>query len=318
MFSDEVMMSDTVEKLIIIGSGPAGYTAAIYSSRALLQPLMFEGEEAGGQLMITTEVENYPGFPEGVTGPELMEHFRKQAERFGTRMQRQNVSRLDVSSRPFKVWVGDKLYQSKALIIATGASAKYLGLPSEKQFANKGVSACATCDGAFFRNMDVAVIGGGDTAMEEATFLTRFAKKVYIIHRRDSFRASKIMAEKALKNPKIEVLWNTVVDEIVGDKFVTGVKLTNTVSKAKSDLPVQGVFLAIGHQPNTKFLNGQLETDELGYLVTKGKSSYTSVEGVFACGDVQDHHYRQAITAAGSGCMSAIDAERWLESTGQG
>lgn len=311
-------MSDTVEKLIIIGSGPAGYTAAIYSSRALLQPLMFEGEESGGQLMITTEVENYPGFPDGVTGPELMEHFRKQAERFGTRMQRQNVSRVDLSSRPFKVWVGDKLYQSKALIIATGASAKYLGLPSEKQFANKGVSACATCDGAFFRNMDVAVIGGGDTAMEEATFLTRFAKKVYIIHRRDSFRASKIMAEKALKNPKIEVLWNTVVDEIVGDKFVTGVKLTNTVSKAKSDLPVQGVFLAIGHQPNTKFLNGQLETDELGYLVTKGKSSYTSVEGVFACGDVQDHHYRQAITAAGSGCMSAIDAERWLESTGQG
>ncbi|HRK08035.1 MAG TPA: thioredoxin-disulfide reductase [Pseudobdellovibrionaceae bacterium] len=312
------MMSDTVEKLIIIGSGPAGYTAAIYSSRALLQPLMFEGEESGGQLMITTEVENYPGFPEGVTGPELMEHFRKQAERFGTRMQRQNVSRVDLSARPFKVWVGDKLYQSKALIIATGASAKYLGLPSEKQFANKGVSACATCDGAFFRNMDVAVIGGGDTAMEEATFLTRFAKKVYIIHRRDSFRASKIMAEKALKNPKIEVLWNTVVDEIVGDKFVTGVKLTNTTTKAKSDLAVQGVFLAIGHQPNTKFLNGQLETDELGYLVTKGKSSYTSVEGVFACGDVQDHHYRQAITAAGSGCMSAIDAERWLESTGQG
>ncbi len=311
-------MSDTVEKLIIIGSGPAGYTAAIYSSRALLQPLMFEGEEAGGQLMITTEVENYPGFPEGVTGPDLMEHLRKQAERFGTRLQRQNVSRVDLSSRPFKVWVGEKLYQSKALIIATGASAKYLGLPSEKQFANKGVSACATCDGAFFRNMDVAVIGGGDTAMEEATFLTRFAKKVYIIHRRDSFRASKIMAEKALKNPKIEVMWNTVVDEIVGDKFVTGVKLTNTVSKAKSDLAVQGVFLAIGHQPNTKFLNGQLETDELGYLVTKGKSSYTSVEGVFACGDVQDHHYRQAITAAGSGCMSAIDAERWLESTGQG
>ena len=311
-------MSENLEKLIIIGSGPAGYTAAIYSSRALLQPLMFEGEEAGGQLMITTEVENYPGFPEGVTGPDLMEHLRKQAERFGTRLERKNVSRVDLSSRPFKVWVGEKLYQSKALIIATGASAKYLGLPSEKQFANKGVSACATCDGAFFRNMDVAVIGGGDTAMEEATFLTRFAKKVYIIHRRDSFRASKIMAEKALKNPKIEVVWNTVVDEIVGDKFVTGVKLTNLVSKAKSDLPVQGVFLAIGHQPNTKFLNGQLETDELGYLVTKGKSAYTSVEGVFACGDVQDHHYRQAITAAGSGCMSAIDAERWLESTGQG
>lgn len=310
--------SDKVEKLIIIGSGPAGYTAAIYSSRALLSPLMFEGEEAGGQLMITTEVENFPGFPEGVTGPELMDHMRKQAERFGTRLVSKLVTKVDLSQRPFKVWVGDQLYLTKSLIIATGASAKYLGLPSEKAFANKGVSACATCDGAFFRDRDVAVIGGGDTAMEEATFLTRFAKKVYIIHRRDSFRASKIMAEKALKNPKIEVVWNSVVDEIVGDKFVTGVKLTNTVTQSKSELSVQGVFLAIGHEPNTKVFGGQLSVDETGYIKTQPHSSYTSVEGVFACGDVQDHVYRQAITAAGSGCMAAIDAERWLERTSQG
>lgn len=312
------MSQTNIEKVIIVGSGPAGYTAAIYSSRALLQPLMIEGEEAGGQLMITTEVENYPGFPEGVTGPELMDHMRKQAERFGTRFIRKLATKVDLSSRPFKVWIGDQLYQSKSLIIATGASAKYLGLPSEKAFANKGVSACATCDGAFFRNMDVAVVGGGDTAMEEATFLTRFAKKVYIVHRRDSFRASKIMAEKAMKNPKIEVLWNTVIDEIVGDKFVTGAKITNLATKKKSDLAVQGVFLAIGHEPNTKVLTGQLKTDETGYVITEGHSTYTSVEGVFACGDVQDHHYRQAITAAGSGCMAAIDAERWLESTNQG
>ncbi len=312
------MTQTNIEKLIIIGSGPAGYTAAIYSSRALLQPLMFEGEEAGGQLMITTEVENFPGFPEGVTGPELMDHMRKQAERFGTRMVRKNVTKVDFSSRPFKVWVGNELYQSKAVIVATGASAKYLGLPSEKTFANKGVSACATCDGAFFRNMDVAVVGGGDTAMEEATFLTRFAKKVFIVHRRDSFRASKIMVDKALKNPKIEVLWNTVIDEIIGDKFVTGANISNIATKEKKLLPLQAVFLAIGHQPNTAVFGGQLETDETGYLKTKPHSSFTSVEGVFACGDVQDHVYRQAITAAGSGCMAAIDAERWLERTSQG
>lgn len=312
------MSQNTVEKLIIIGSGPAGYTAAIYSSRALLQPLMFEGEEAGGQLMITTEVENYPGFPEGVTGPELMDHMRKQAERFGTRMVRKLVTKVDLSSRPFKVWVGNDMYQSKAVIIATGAKAKYLGLPSEKTFANKGVSACATCDGAFFKNMDVAVVGGGDTAMEEATFLTRFAKKVYLIHRRDSFRASKIMAEKALQNPKIEVLWNTKIDEIVGDKFVTGAKISNLVTKESKLLALQGVFLAIGHEPNTAIFKGQLKTDETGYLITQPHSSYTEIEGVFACGDVQDHVYRQAITAAGSGCMAAIDAERWLEKTAQG
>ncbi len=312
------MTQTNIEKLIIIGSGPAGYTAAIYSSRALLQPLMFEGEEAGGQLMITTEVENFPGFPEGVTGPELMDHMRKQAERFGTRMVRKNVTKVDFSSRPFKVWVGNEMYQSKAVIVATGASAKYLGLPSEKTFANKGVSACATCDGAFFRNMDVAVVGGGDTAMEEATFLTRFAKKVYIVHRRDSFRASKIMVDKALKNPKIEVLWNTVIDEIIGDKFVTGANISNLATKEKKLLPLQAVFLAIGHQPNTAVFGGQLEADDTGYLKTKPHSSFTSIEGVFACGDVQDHVYRQAITAAGSGCMAAIDAERWLERTSQG
>ena len=308
-------MSETnIENVIIIGSGPAGYTAAIYSSRALLKPLMFEGEAAGGQLMITTEVENFPGFPTGVTGPELMDHMRKQAERFGTRFISKIVTKVDLSARPYKVWVGDKLYLAKTVIISTGASAKYLGLPSEKTFANKGVSACATCDGAFFRDMDVAVVGGGDTAMEEATFLTRFAKKVYIIHRRDTFRASKIMADKALKNPKIEVLWNTAVEEVVGDKFVTGARLVDTKTGEKKLLHIQGFFLAIGHEPNPKFLEGQLKTDELGYLVTKSHSSYTDIPGVFACGDVQDHHYRQAITAAGTGCMAAIDAERWLES----
>ncbi len=310
-------MSETqIENVIIIGSGPAGYTAAIYSSRALLKPLMFEGEDAGGQLMITTEVENYPGFPTGVTGPELMDHMRKQAERFGTRFIRKLVTKVDLKARPFKVWVGETMYLSKTVIISTGATAKYLGLPSEKAFYNKGVSACATCDGAFFRDMEVAVIGGGDTAMEEATFLTRFAKKVYLIHRRDTFRASKIMADKALKNPKIEVIWNTAVEGIVGDKFVTGAQLVDTVTGEKKLLPIQGFFLAIGHVPNTKVLEGQLRTDEAGYLITKPHSTYTDIDGVFACGDVQDHIYRQAITAAGSGCMAAIDAERWLEAQG--
>ncbi len=310
-------MSDTqVENVIIIGSGPAGYTAAIYASRALLKPLMFEGEDAGGQLMITTEVENFPGFPTGVTGPELMDHMRKQAERFGTRFLRKLVTKVDLSARPFKVWQGDNLHLAKTVIISTGATAKYLGLPSEKAFYNKGVSACATCDGAFFRDMEVAVVGGGDTAMEEATFLTRFARKVYLLHRRDTFRASKIMADKALNNPKIEVMWNTAVEEIVGDKFVTGVKLVDTKTGEKKLLQIQGFFLAIGHEPNTKMLGGQLKTNETGYLVTQPHSSYTEIPGVFACGDVQDHVYRQAITAAGSGCMAAIDAERWLEEHG--
>ncbi len=308
--------NEKVEKVIIIGSGPAGYTSAVYTSRALLEPLMFEGEESGGQLMITSEVENFPGFPNGVTGPALMEDMRKQAERFGTRFVRRNITKVDFSSKPFRVWDGDKVHSAHTVIVCTGASARYLGLPSEKAFYNKGVSACATCDGAFFRNMNVAVVGGGDTAMEEANFLTRFAKKVYVIHRRDSFRASKIMSEKTLKNPKIEVLWNSAIEEIVGDKFVTGVKLKNLKSNETNDLAVEGVFLAIGHKPNTELFKGVLELDETGYIKTKPHSSYTSVAGVFAAGDVQDHVYRQAITAAGSGCMAAIDAERWLEQAG--
>ena len=313
-------MSDSakpLEKVIIIGSGPAGYTAAIYSARANLRPLCIEGEEAGGQLMITTDVENFPGFPEAVTGPDLMSHFRKQAERFGTRFIARNATKVDLSKRPFKVWIGDDVHEAASLIVSTGASAKYLGLPSEKAFYNKGVSACATCDGAFFKNMDVAVVGGGDTAMEEATFLTRFAKKVYVIHRRDSFRASKIMADKALANPKIQPIWDTAVEEIIGDKFVTGLKLKNLKSGEGSSLDVQGMFVAIGHKPNVDLFAGALKTDDQGYLMTEGKSSFTSIEGVFAAGDVQDHVYRQAITAAGSGCAAAIDCERWLELQGQ-
>lgn len=306
-----------IEKVIIIGSGPAGYTAAIYTSRALLQPLMFEGEEAGGQLMITSDVENFPGFSGGVTGPALMDEMRKQAEKFGTRMVRKLVTKVDMSSRPFKVWVGNDLHLAQTIIISTGASAKYLGLPSEKSYYNKGVSACATCDGAFFKNMEVAVVGGGDTAMEEANFLTRFASKVYIIHRRDSFRASKVMANRALNNPKIVPVWDSEVVEVKGDQFVTGLSIKNIKTGAVSDLPVQGMFLAIGHKPNTDFLSGQIDLDETGYIKTKPHSTYTSVDGVFAAGDVQDHVYRQAISAAGSGCMAAIDAERWLENIGQ-
>lgn len=305
------------EKVIIIGSGPAGYTAAVYTSRASLNPLMIEGEEAGGQLMITSDVENFPGFSGGVTGPALMEEMRKQAERFGTRMIRKNVTKTDLSTRPFKIWVGNDLYLADTVIISTGATAKYLGLPSEKSYYNKGVSACATCDGAFFKNMEVAVVGGGDTAMEEANFLTRFATKVHLIHRRDSFRASKVMAQRALNNPKITPVWDTEVIEVLGDQFVTGLKIRNLKTNAISDLKVQGMFLAIGHKPNTEIFGGQLQLDETGYIVTKPHSSYTSIDGVFAAGDVQDHVYRQAITAAGSGCMAAIDAERWLEAHGE-
>lgn len=307
-------MSDTIENVIILGSGPAGLTAAIYAARANLNPLMIEGDEAGGQLMTTTEVENYPGFAKGVTGPELMSVTREQAARFGTRFVTRNATKVDFSKRPFKVWVGDKLYSSKSVIISTGASAKYLGLDSEKTFLGKGVSACATCDGAFFKNVPVAVVGGGDTAMEEANFLTRFASKVWIIHRRDHFRASKIMADRAMKNPKIEVLWNTEVDEVLGDKVVNGLRLRNNKTGEKQTLPVEGYFAAIGHKPNTDLFKGQLEMNEVGYLITKGKTTYTSVPGVFASGDVQDPTYRQAITAAGTGCMAAIDAERWMES----
>lgn len=306
-----------VEKVIIIGSGPAGYTAALYTSRAMLNPLMFEGEEVGGQLMLTSDVENYPGFPEGITGPEMMEIFRKQAARFGTRFESKNVTKVDFSTRPFKIWQGQNLFETRSVIIATGASAQYLGLESEKKFMGKGVSACATCDGAFFKNMNVAVVGGGDTAMEEATFLTRFAKKVYLIHRRDVFRASKIMLEKVKNNSKIEVRVNETVEEVLGTKGVEKLKLRNTATNQLSELNVEGMFLAIGHKPNTSIFKGLLDLNSVGYINPKPGTSYTSVEGVFAAGDVQDPHYRQAITAAGSGCMAAIDCERWLEKQGE-
>lgn len=310
-------MSEKIENTIIIGSGPAGLTAAIYSARANLSPLMIEGEEAGGQLMITTEVENYPGFDHGITGPALIQVMRKQAERFGTRFLTRNVTKVDFSQRPFKVWVGKDLFLAETVIVSTGASAKYLGLPSEKAFMNRGVSACATCDGAFYKNVEVAVVGGGDTAMEEANFLTRFASKVYILHRRDSFRASKIMADRALKNPKIQVMWNTEVLEVLGDmKGVNSLLLRDTVEGATRQLNVQGLFLAIGHKPNTEIFKEWLKMNENGYLVTNLGSTYTNIPGIFACGDVQDPTYRQAITAAGTGCMAAIDAERWLEAQG--
>ncbi len=307
-------MSTNIENVIIIGSGPAGLTSAVYTARANLKPLMIEGEEAGGQLMITTEVENFPGFEHGITGPELIAVMRKQAERFGTRFLTRNVTRVDFSSRPFKVYVGDQLHLAKTVIVSTGASAKLLGLPSEKQYMSRGVSACATCDGAFFRNVEVGVVGGGDTAMEEAQFLTRFASKVYIIHRSESFRASKIMVDRAQKNPKIEFIYNTTVDEVIGDgKSMTAVKLKSTKTGEITEKQLQGLFIAIGHQPNTKLFKDVLDMTDVGYLKTKPGTSYTNIPGVFAAGDVQDSVYRQAITAAGTGCMAAIDAERWLE-----
>lgn len=309
------MEKKEIENVIIIGSGPAGLTAAVYTARARMEPLMIEGEEAGGQLMLTTEVENYPGFEHGISGSELIGVTRAQAQRFGTRFLTKNVTKVDFSSRPFKVWVGQELFQAKTVIISTGASAKYLGLPTEKNYMNKGVSACATCDGAFFRNMEVGVVGGGDTAMEEAQFLTRFATKVYVIHRRDSFRASKIMVDRVLKHPKIEVLWNKEVEEVIGNgKVMTSLKLKDTVTGAVAEKPMQGLFLAIGHKPNTDLFKGIIDLHDNGYIKTKPGSSYTNIPGVFAAGDVQDFTYRQAITAAGSGCMAAIDAERWLES----
>ncbi len=313
-------MSDAtgaVENLIIIGSGPAGLTAAVYSARANLKPLMIEGEEAGGQLMLTTDVENFPGFDHGITGPDLISVTRKQAERFGTRFITRNVSKVDFSSRPFKVFVGDKLHLAQTVIISTGASAKWLNIPSEKKYMSRGVSACATCDAAFFRNVEVAIVGGGDTAMEEANFLTRFASKVYVVHRSESFKASKIMLDRAQKNPKIEFIMDTVVEEILGDeKSVTGVKLKSTKTGAVSEKAVQGLFIAIGHQPNTKLFKDILDMNDVGYLVTKPGTTYTNIPGVFAAGDVQDAIYRQAITAAGTGCMASLDAERWMEAEG--
>ena len=307
-------VNDKVENVIIIGSGPAGYTAALYTSRARLEPLMIEGEEVGGQLMTTTEVENYPGFEEGVTGPALMDIMKKQAARFGTKFISKNVTKVELDKKPFKVCVGAEVYQAKAIIISTGASAKYLGLESEKKYANKGVSACATCDGAFFKDVEVAVVGGGDTAMEEALFLTRFATKVHVVHRRDEFRASKIMGDRVKSHEKIQVHWNTQLKEVLGnDRGVTHARLYNNQTNETHDLPLEGIFIAIGHKPNTDFLNDQLETDSLGYLKTVSGKTATAIEGVYACGDVQDHYYRQAITAAGTGCMAAIESERWLE-----
>ena len=306
-------MSDTIENVIIIGSGPAGLTAAIYAARANLNPMMIEGYESGGQLMTTSDVENYPGFAHGIQGPDLMVVTRQQAERFGTRFITKDVTKVDFTQRPFKIWIEDQLYQAKTVIISTGASAKYLGLENEKRLLGRGVSACATCDGAFFKNQAVAVIGGGDTALEEATFLTRFASKVFLIHRREEFRASKIMVDRVMKNPKIELIMNTQMIDVLGDKGVTGARLQNLETKAETTLPVEGVFIAIGHQPNTKLFGDTLARNEVGYLVTQPKTTATSIAGVFAAGDVQDPIYRQAITAAGSGCMAAIDAERWLE-----
>ncbi len=308
--------------VIIIGSGPAGLTAAIYAARANLHPLVIEGEpssssdQPGGQLMLTTDVENYPGFPVGVMGPDLMLKFREQAVRFGAKFLTEKVTAVDFSERPFKLSVRDRQFTADAVIVSTGAQSLMLGLEAESRLLGYGLSTCATCDGFFFGGQQIAVVGGGDSAVEEAVFLTKFASKVIMIHRRDTLRASKIMQDRALSNPKIEILWNTVVDDLVGESKLEGALVRNLVTGEVSTLPVTGMFVAIGHRPNTDLFKGLLDMEDSGYLITQPGTSYTNVPGVFACGDVQDHTYRQAITAAGSGCMAAIDCERWLESGG--
>ena len=310
--------------VVVIGSGPAGLTAAVYTARANLHPLVIEGEpsstsdQPGGQLMLTTDVENFPGFPDGIMGPELMMRFREQAMRFGADVRTQKVSRVDLSARPFGIWVGDPqaaepTYTARCVIVSTGAQSLMLGLESEQRLLGHGLSTCATCDGFFFRDHEILVVGGGDSAVEEAIFLTKFARSVTIVHRRDELRASKIMRDRALNNEKISFRWNSVVAELKGESTLEGAVLRNVLTDGLTEVPVTGVFVAIGHKPNTDLFKGQLDMEDNGYLITRPGSTYTNVDGVFACGDVQDHTYRQAITAAGSGCMAAIDAERWLE-----
>jgi thioredoxin reductase (NADPH) len=303
-------------KVAIVGSGPAGYTAAIYAARAELEPIMLAGLTFGGQLMITTDVENFPGYPEGVSGPAMMEELEQQATRFGTQVHYEDATSVDFGQRPFVIESEERRITADAVIIATGASARWIGIDSEQRLMNRGVSACATCDGALYREKAMAVVGGGDTAMEEALFLTRFATKVTIVHRRDELRASKIMQQRALEHPKIEFAWNAVVDEVLGDEFVTGVRLKDTQTGETSELDVEALFIAIGHQPNTTLFEGQLVLQDTGYMKVEPGTTRTSIEGVFACGDVADSVYRQAITAAGTGCMAAIDAERWLAEQG--
>lgn len=311
-----------IHDVVIIGSGPAGLTAAIYAGRANLSPLVIEGEpsstsdQPGGQLMLTTDVENFPGFPEGVMGPELMSNFRSQAQKFGAEFITEKATAVNFTNRPFEISVGNDKRLARSVIISTGAQSLMLNIPNESRLIGHGLSTCATCDGFFFRDQEIAVVGGGDSALEEAIFLTRFASKVYLIHRRDELRASKIMQERAFQNPKLEFLWNNEVAQINGDQKLDGIILNNTITSEKLDLKIQGLFIAIGHRPNTDLFKGHLELKDNGYLVTLPNSSRTDIDGVFACGDVQDDYYRQAITAAGSGCMAAIDAERWLEEHG--
>jgi thioredoxin reductase (NADPH) len=311
---------NTTRDVIIIGSGPAGLTAAIYAARANLAPLVIEGEpsstsdQPGGQLMLTTEVENFPGFPDGIMGPDLMIRFRDQAKRFGAEFLTEKATKVDFSTRPFKAFVRDTVYEAASVIVSTGARSLMLGLDAETRLLGHGLSTCATCDGFFFRGQHIAVVGGGDSAIEEATFLTKFADRVTLIHRRDALRASKIMQDRARANPKIEFMWDTVVEDLVGDTRLEGAVVRNVKTSDRTTLPVTGLFVAIGHRPNTDLFQDVLDMDENGYLVTQAGSTATNIEGVFACGDVVDHVYRQAITAAGTGCMAAIDAERWLES----